>query len=67
MVLIAGNDNEKLKCDNTAHIDGYECVLPEEIRQKTDELKMKMKKYEKEYLKKLEKERVYTYGKYQGN
>lgn len=34
MVLKSGNDNEKLKCDNTAYIDGYKCVLPEEIRRK---------------------------------
>ena len=67
MILKAGNDNEKVNHSSESYIDLYEWDLLEEIRQKTDELKMKMRIIRRDYLKELEKERVYTYGKYQGN
>lgn len=67
MILKAGNDNEKVNDSSESYIDLYEWDLLEEIRQKTDELKMKMRIIRRDYLKELEKERVYTYGKYQGN
>lgn len=65
MILNAGNDNETLNDGSAAYINGYECGLPDEIRQKIDDLKKKMRIIWKDYLEELKKERAY--GKYQNN
>lgn len=67
MMLTAGNNREKLNCRSKSYIDLYEWDMPEEIRKKTAELKMKLRKIWQDYLDELEKECAYTYGKYKGN
>lgn len=42
-MILAGNDNEKLNSDSAAHINGYECELPDEIRYKIEDLKKQMR------------------------